>query len=219
MPTDPLPERRVTGWAAVALALLAAMIAWTVATGGAGAQEPFELFFEPEAYGAGLAAAAPALRVTLALDLGFIIAYGLALGLAAWIHRGRAPFAAGVALGAVGLTVALDLAENLLLLVHLEQALLGLAISPAGIGAQVIVSGGKWFAAAIVLVALAEALPRARPAERLLVWLGRLGMPLGAGLMVTQAWGLGTFGGAIVFVTMVGGLGLLALTAWQRART
>jgi hypothetical protein len=170
------------------------MMALNLWSRGAASQELFEIWREVTDYRVRLKEAGDGLRIMLFLDLLFLIGYGGAIGLSAAAHAGRNPVMAWVAGLGIALVVWLDIAENLVMLLSLELAEAGEALAPGRIAWQVGLSGAKWFSAAIAVVALTLLLPRDTGLERLLVWSARVLMPLGAGLFVTDAFGLREIG-------------------------
>lgn len=189
-----------------------------IATGGAASQEPLE-FFRPSAeYQAALQSAGDGLRIMLAVDLFFMIGYGAAISLTAALFFRVAPvmaWSAGIGILAV---LAADLAENLTMLLSLDQIEAGGVLEPARIAWQAGISGLKWFLAAITLVALSLILPRETLLETTLVWLARITMPVGAALFVTGAFDQRLLGGMLILAGMGGGLAILALVLHLRTQ-
>lgn len=194
----------------------AAMIALGVLSGGAGAQELYETYQRPAVYAAFIGDAGPVLRLVLFFDFLFMIGYGGGIGLTAAVHAARAPVMAWVAGIGIAVVVALDLAENLMMLVSIDLVRSGEMLSAARIAWQAGLSGAKWVLAAMSVVALTVVLPRDTFWEKLLVWLAPVVVPVGVGLFVTGAFNQRGLGTVMLLTGMGGGFALLALTAWHR---
>lgn len=163
---------RATALAVLAIALLTAMIALTAVTGVS--QEAFEAV-GPD-YGARIAAAAPALRVIVGLDTGFLIVYTLFFVLFA-----RAQGVAEQPLVRLGVRMmiavaVLDMIEDHHLLALARVAIGGGAIDELSIRAQHVLSQTKFSLSYLGLAMIALGLPRTTPRERAFAWL--LGAPL-----------------------------------------
>lgn len=211
-------DRMALRFSVYTLAVFAAMMALALATGGAGAQEPHEVFAAPAAYTQALLDCANNLRIVLFLDVLFMIGYGGALAMTARAFAANNPVMAWVAgLGAAGL-IALDIREDVFMVISLDMAEAGVALEPARIAAQAGISGVKWLIAALSVVALSFVLPQETGLERVLVWSARLALPVGAGLFVTGAFDARVVGGVLILTGMGGGFTLLAVTAWLRQR-
>ncbi|MCP5038863.1 MAG: hypothetical protein GY945_14825 [Rhodobacteraceae bacterium] len=200
------------------LLVFAAMQVAAIITGGSGSQEVFEVFADPSSYSENLAQADGPLRLILLLDVFFMIGYGGALTMTAYANAPRNRVMAWVAGLGVAALVALDIGENLTMVISLDMLAAELELSPARIGWQVGISGAKWLVAALSVVALTFTLPQDTSVERLLVWAARILLPLGAGLFVTGAFEARMLGGMLILAGMAGGFFLLALTIWLRQR-
>src|SRR5215471_11991378 len=97
----------------VGLLLLLLAAALTVLSGGAASQERFEVYWDPAQYTAALREAGEYLRMVLAADDIFIVAYMAAIGFAALGFRTENPAAALTAGLGVFVLGALDYWENM----------------------------------------------------------------------------------------------------------
>ena len=200
------------------LGIFAVMQVIAIVNGGVGAQEPFEVYHPASVYAPELASAGASLRLMLALDLLFMIGYGSAIGLTAWLFSDRFKVMGWLAgIGILSVVMA-DLIENLHMLMSLELVVAGQDLTEGRIVFQAFVSGLKWFLAALTLVALSFILPRDTILEKTLIWLARITMPVGAALFVTGALDLRLAGGVLILAGMGGGLGLLSIVMHLRCR-
>ena len=210
--------RTASALSAAALALLIAAAAVTVLSGGRAAQEHFEVFADPAQYAAALTEAGRHLRLALAIDDVFILAYVGALSFAALGFRAENPAAALAAgLGAFALG-GLDFWENMIMGTSLDMAMAGFAIEPARIASQAAISAAKWNAAAATLVALSFTIPQERFFETVLVWATRLVFPAATALFVTGALDLRQAGLYAIYAGMLSGFVLLTIVTCNRSR-
>src|SRR5215469_10239889 len=158
------------------------------------------------------------IRMVLAADDVFIIAYMGAIGFAALGFRAVNPAAAltaGLGVFALG---GLDFWENMTMGTSLDLAMDGQTIDAARITYQAAISAAKWNAAAVTLVALTFTIPKERFFEILLVWATRLVFPAATALFVTGALGLRQAGLYAIYAGMLSGFVLLAIVTYNRSR-
>jgi hypothetical protein len=202
----------------IGLLLLVLAAALTALSDGAASQERFEVYWDPAQYTAALREAGGYLRMVLAADDVFIVAYMAAIGFAALGFRAGNPAAALTAgLGALVLG-GLDFWENMTMGASLGIAMDGQGIDAARIAYQAAISAAKWNAAAVTLVALTFAIPKERFFEILLVWATRLVFPAATALFVTGAFGLRQAGLYAIYAGMLSGFALLAIVTFNRSR-
>ncbi len=210
--------RTAAGFSLLGLLLLVAAAALAILSGGAASQERFEVFEDPQTYTAALREAGAYLRMALAADDLFIVAYLGALTFAALGFRANNPaaaLAAGLAAFALG---ALDFWENMTMGTSLDIAISGQTVDAARISLQSVISAAKWHAAAVALVALTFTLPEERIFERVLVWATRLIFPAATALFVTGAFGLRQAGIYAIYAGMFFGFVLLSVVTYGRSR-
>ena len=198
--------------------LLAAAAILIYISGGNAAQEQFEAFIDPAQYTAKLHEAGRWLRLMLTLDDLFILAYTSALAFAALgfqYHRPAVALAAGLAAFALG---AFDFWENLIMGTSLDMAASGMAVDAGRIAYQATVSGAKWNAGAVALVALTFAIPQERIFELVLVWATRLVFPAATALFITGAEELREASQFAIYAAMLLGFVLLAIVTYDRSR-
>ncbi|MEZ4417797.1 MAG: hypothetical protein R3E10_18720 [Gemmatimonadota bacterium] len=208
--------RTAAGFSILALGLMMLGVVVMVASSGTGAQDPLERFSDPATFTAILLAADPALRLALFFDGLFAIAYAGTVGFAAIGLAARCPPAAWASGLGILVTMGLDVTENLLMLGSLGMAAAGVQITGERIALHVLISGLKLHAAAFALVAFAFTLPDRGLVTSLMRW-GVLLMPVSAILFVTDVFGASGYGSLGVFVSMVGGMVLLAFFARAEA--
>lgn len=209
--------RAASGLSIVALLLLAAAGALIFLSGGTAAQERFEVFLDPAQYSAALREAGQHLRLALAADDLFIVAYTGALAFAALGFRAVNPaaaMAAGLGAFAVG---GFDFWENMTMGTSLDMAMQGQTIDAGRIAYQAAVSAAKWNAAAVTLVALTFAIPKERFFEMLLVWAIRLVFPAATALFVTGALDLRAAAGYAIYAGILSGFVLLGIVTYSRS--
>ncbi|MGO9545180.1 MAG: hypothetical protein ACLPPF_10340 [Rhodomicrobium sp.] len=200
------------------LVLLIAAAALSAISGGAASQERFEVFIDPAQYTAALKEAGHYLRLMLAVDDVYILAYVGALCFAALGFRVENPAAALAAgLGAIVLG-SLDFWENITMGTSLDMAMAGQAVDAGRIAYQAAISAAKWNAAAATLVALSFTIPKERFFEILLVWATRLVFPAATALFVTGALDLRQPGLYAIYAGMLSGFVLLAIVTYDRSR-
>jgi hypothetical protein len=158
------------------------------------------------------------LRMVLAADDLFILAYMGAIGFAALGFRAGNPAAALTAGLGVLLLGGLDFWENMTMGTNLDIAMQGQTVDAGRIAYQAAISAAKWNAAAVTLVALTFAIPKERFFEILLVWATRLIFPAATALFVTGALGLRPASHFAIYAGMLSGFVLLAIAAFNRAR-
>lgn len=206
-----------TGFSILAAALMVLGAAWAIASDGAAAQDPLEVYSDPPNFAAILANAEPSLRLVLLLDGLFAFSYAGAVGFAALGFRGNcvpAAWASGIGIIA---TMLLDIGENLLMLGSLELAHAGQGITNDRVSLHVFTSGLKLHAAAFALIAFSFVLPSGGIVTFLMRWGSRTLMPAAALLFVTGAFGLRGEASLGVFFAMTGGLGLQAFLAFRES--
>ncbi len=202
----------------VSLALLLMAVVLTLISGGAATQEQFEIFADPAKYTAALREAGQSLRLLLAVDDLFIVAYAGALGFAALgLSSGRRAAGWTAGLGAF-LLGAFDFWENLTMSTSLDMAMNGLAIDAGRIASQVAISTAKWNAAAVALVALTFAFPKERFCETLLAWATRLIFPAATALFVTGALDIRGLSRFAIYAGMISGFVLISIVTYGRSR-
>jgi hypothetical protein len=210
--------RLAAGLGILGLLLLVLAAALTALSGGTASQERFEVYADPAQYTAALKDAGGYLRMVLAADDVFILAYMGAIGFAAFGFRAGNPPAALVAALGVLVLGGLDFWENLTMGTSLDIALAGQTVDAARISYQAAISGAKWHVAAVTLVALTFAIPKERFFEILLVWATRLVFPAATALFVTGALGLRQAGLFAIYASMLSGFVLLTIVAFNRSR-
>jgi hypothetical protein len=147
--------------------VLVAMVAVGLATGVT--QEAHEHVDTPAHYTASLLANPGALRVIFGLDVAFIIVYtGFFAAFADYLRRRERPFV-WLALGAMLVTVALDVVEDHHILAQLAIAEQGQPIDGDAIVFQHVVSASKFTASYLSLFVYGLALPRTTKLDRALV--------------------------------------------------
>jgi hypothetical protein len=210
--------RLAAGLGILGLLLLVLAAALTALSGGTASQERFEVYADPAQYTAALKDAGGYLRMVLAADDVFILAYMGAIGFAALGFRAGNPPAAFIAALGVLVLGGLDFWENLTMGTSLDIALTGQTVDAARISYQAAISAAKWHAAAVTLVALTFAIPKERFAEIALVWATRLVFPAATALFVTGALGLRQTGLLAIYAGMLSGFVLLTIVAFNRSR-
>jgi hypothetical protein len=209
--------RLAAGLSILGLLLLVLAAVLAVLSGGSASQERFEVYGDPAQYTAALKEAGGYLRMVLAADDLFILAYMGAIGFAALGFRAENPataLAAGLGVLVLG---TLDFWENLTMGTSLDIAMAGETVEPARIAYQAAISAAKWNAAAIALVALTFAIPKERFFEIVLVWATRVVFPAATALFVTGAFGLRQAGLYAIYAGMLSGFVLLAIVAFNRS--
>ncbi len=202
----------------LAFLLLSGATALNFFSGGSAAQEQFEVFADPLQYATRLRESGQWLRVMLAVDNLFILAYVGALSFAALGFRFDRPAEAWAAgLGAFVLGT-FDFWENLTMGTSLDMAVNGLTVDAGRIASQAAISGAKWNAAAAALVALTFAIPQERFFERVLVWAARIVFPIATALFVTGAAELRGYSQIALLAAMLSGFALLAIVTYSRSR-
>jgi hypothetical protein len=209
--------RLAAGLSIVGLMLLVLAAALTALSGGAASQERFEVFWDPAQYTAALREAGRYLRMVLAADDVFIVAYMGAIGFAALGFRAESPAAALTAGLGVLMLGGLDFWENMTMGMSIDIAMEGQTIDAARITYQAAISAAKWNAAAVTLVALTFAIPKERFFETLLVWATRLVFPAATALFVTGALALRQAGLYAIYAGMLSGFALLAIVTYNRS--
>jgi hypothetical protein len=210
--------RLAAGLSILGLILLILAAALSVLSGGSASQERFEVYSDPAQYTAALREAGGYLRMVLAADDLFILAYMGAIGFAALGFSAGNPAAALVAGLGVIVLGGFDFWENMTMGTSLDIAMQDQTIDIARITYQASISAAKWNAAAVTLVALTFAIPKERFFEILLVWATRLVFPAATALFVTGAFGLRQAGLYAIYAGMLSGFILLAIVAFNRSR-
>jgi hypothetical protein len=177
----------LTPAAIVTSGLAAVMLAITLMTGTS--QEDFETIWPREIYAADLVRQAGALRLILAVDFCFIAAFTIFF--IAWAERQLEQGASGIAvrigLGAILIVAALDILEDCHLLALLRQALMGLPLSQADLGWQMVESQVKFALSTIGIAILGLTWPKQSALARLIKVLLLVQVVLGAAVAVTLA--------------------------------
>ncbi|MCB1517745.1 MAG: hypothetical protein KDJ19_09050 [Hyphomicrobiaceae bacterium] len=207
-----------TSWAAALVSLVLIILATVVALGTEphAGQEGFEVFADTATYVANMAAAGDRLRIVLYIDGLFMMSYTVAIGAAllAFAQNNRAAaILSGIGIVAVFL---LDAFENAVMAQSINMVAAGDALEQSRIGFQAMVSAMKWQTASLILFSTSFVLPSKTFVEKLLVWGARLGLPLSVPLFVSNAFGLRTFAGPLMLLSMGGGFILLALVTRKR---
>jgi hypothetical protein len=210
--------RLAAGMSIIGLLLLLLTAVLAALSGGTASQERFEVYADPAQYTAALKDAGGYLRMVLAADDLFILAYMGAIGFAALGFRAGNRAAALTAGFGVIVLGGLDFWENMTMGTSLDIAMQGQTLDAARISYQAAISAAKWHAAAIVLVALTFAIPKERFFEILLVWATRLVFPAATALFVTGALGLREAGLYAIYAGMLSGFVLLTIVAFNRSR-
>jgi hypothetical protein len=210
--------RLAGGLSILGLILLVLAAALAVLSGGSASQELFEVYQDPAQYTAALREAGGYLRMVLAADDLFILAYMGAIGFAALGFRAGNPAAALTAAFGVLVLGGLDFWENMTIGTSLDIAMQGQTVDAGRIAYQSAISAAKWNAAAVTLVALTFAIPKERFFEILLVWATRLTFPAATALFVTGALGLRQASRHAIYAGMLSGFVLLAIVAVNRSR-
>jgi hypothetical protein len=150
--------------AAFAAVLVAIMLAITLATGAT--QEAHEYVVRPADYAQDLLAAPRATRALFAVDLAFLVLYAiLFVALAAHLESRGAPRALlRLAVGAILVVAALDIAEDHHILALLDLAEHGGVPSDAAMTLQQAISGAKFTISALGLACFGLCVPRERKA-------------------------------------------------------
>lgn len=162
-------------WAGIAAILLVAMMGVSLATGVA--QEPFELVNDPAAYRSDLIAASSWLKVILAMDSLFIIAYAsffLCFARVAGQHGDAGMLRLGVV--AILATAILDIIEDQHLFALADSLRLGEDASLGMLRMQHVLSQTKFHLSYMATVFVAMGLPRRTPVE--LAFALAVGIPL-----------------------------------------
>lgn len=176
-------DRLLVMSATTASVLVLAMFLTFAATGIG--QDPLQYVRPPAEYLQILLRNPPVLKLAIGLDNAFIVAYSttfLALGAALW-PSSSARILLAPALGLLGLTGLLDLAENMHFLSMISAAQQGLTIGSAQIGAQMVESLVKFHVSYLGLFLLGLALPAQTGLERFLRFL-LLWVQLPVGLLI-----------------------------------
>lgn len=165
------PNRLIVMSAQAAAALVLAMFL-TFAVTGIG-QDPLQYVHPPAEYLQILLRNPPVLKASIGLDNGFIATYStmFLVILAALWPTSRTRLLLAAAMGLLGLSAFLDLAENMHFLAMISAAQQGLAIGEPEIGAQVVESLVKFHISYIGLFLLGHALPAATRLERFFCFL------------------------------------------------
>lgn len=196
--------------AALCMVLLTAMVAITAVTGVS--QEAFEVL-RPD-YAAAIARAAPALRLVIALDTLFLIAYTAVFALLVQA-LGVAP--APLARLGVRLMIAvavLDLVEDQHLLALARSAAAGARFDELTLRLQQVLSQSKFLLSYLALAMLALGLPRADRHERAFALM--LGVPLP--LLGALQWAVPALEAPLNVGRWVGFLAGFAAAIWVLAR-
>jgi hypothetical protein len=146
--------------ATFAATLVVIMLVITALTGAT--QEAHEYVVRPADYAASLLAAPTATRALFAVDLAFLVLYTvLFVALAAYLADRGAPRALlRLAVGAVAVIAALDIAENHHILSLLDLAEHGGVPSDAAMSLQQTISGAKFTISALALTCFGLCIPR-----------------------------------------------------------
>lgn len=162
-------------WAGVAAVLLIGMMGVSIATGVA--QEPFEIVRDPSAYRSDLLASSPWLKVILAMDSLFIIAYALFFLCFARVARQYGD-AGMLRLGVIAIlvTAILDIIEDQHLFALTDSLRLGEDVSLEMLRMQHVLSQTKFHLSYMATVFVAMGLPRRTPVE--LAFALAVGVPL-----------------------------------------
>jgi hypothetical protein len=210
--------RLAAGLSTLALILLILAAALTILPYGSASQERFEVYADPAQYTTALREAGGYLRMVLAADDLFILAYIGAIGLTALGFRAENPAAALAAGLGVFLLGGLDFWENMTMGTSLDIAMAGQTVDVSRITYQAAISAAKWNAAAVALIALTFAIPKERFFEIVLVWATRFIFPAATALFVNDALGLRQAGLYAIYAGMLFGLALLAVVTSNRSR-
>ncbi|MFM8705121.1 MAG: hypothetical protein ACKOHG_14870 [Planctomycetia bacterium] len=152
-------------WAGIAAILLIGMMGVSLATGVA--QEPFEIVRDPAAYRSDVLASSPWLKVILAMDSLFIIAYAsffLCFARVASQHGDAGMLRLGVI--AILATAILDIIEDQHLLALTDSLRLGEGVSLGVLRMQHVLSQTKFHLSYMATVFVAMGVPRRTPVER-----------------------------------------------------
>jgi hypothetical protein len=162
-------------WAGIAALLLIGMMGVSLATGVA--QEPFEIVRDPAAYRSDLIASSTWLKVILAMDSLFIIAYASFFICFAQVAR-RHGDAGMLRLGVMAIlaTAILDIIEDQHLFALTDSLRLGEGVSLGVLRMQHVLSQTKFHLSYMATVFVAMGVPRRTPAE--LAFALAVGLPL-----------------------------------------
>ena len=162
-------------WAGIAALLLIGMMGVSIATGVA--QEPFEIVRDPALYRSDLLASSPWLKVILAMDSLFIIAYALFFLCFARVARQYGD-AEMLRLGVMAIlaTAILDVIEDQHLFALTDSLRLGEDVSLEMLRMQHVLSQTKFHLSYMATVFVAMGLPRRTPVE--LAFALAVGVPL-----------------------------------------